>query len=483
MLRKACLLIHATISLALASPCLSASFYVSQSVPASGDGTSWETAFKTIAEGIESAGSGDEVIVAEGTYIETVDFSGKNVTVRSSDPENPSVVSSTVIEVFGSSEVVRFWSGEAREAILAGFTISAGQTGVSCAESSPVIRRNVIVANTADFDKGGGIACYYASPLIEDNTIAANRASQGGAGIACERGRPVIRGNLLIRNVSDADGGGILLVNSTADISHNRIIANSAADDGGGLLCLNSHVELLNNLIASNRAGVGGGVFIGDSSTVTLTGNTVVANSSLSGAGGVHLSVSSGTVRNCILWANGDDLAGAGATYSCIENPDDSGEGNIHDDPRFADPDGPDNAVGTQDDDYTLSEDSPCRDSGFTPAAMPLQISQTPTHFLLSWDPGRDLGGMARISASAVDIGAYEYQRLPPVYLLESSPDLIRWSPAYLGEDTSASVSDSPDERRSFFRASVQAPGPSAQVESRAFGPLVPMPSRNQITF
>jgi hypothetical protein len=114
---------------------------------------------------------------------------------------------------------------------------------------------------------------------------------------------------------------------------------------------------------------------------------------------------------------------------------------------------------------------------------MPIQISETPTHFLLCWDPGKDLAGMARISGSAVDIGAYEYQELPPVYLLESSQDLIRWSPAYLGEDTSASVSDSPDERRSFFRVSVQAPGPSGQVESRAFGPLVPMPSRNQITF
>lgn len=459
MLRTSRVFLCGSIALvAIAAPCFSASFYVSQSAPSSGDGTSWATAFKTIAQGIAAAQTGDEVIVAEGTYTEVVDFSGKNITVRSCDPDNSSVVGATVIEPFGAPAAVRFRSGETREAVLAGFTISSSQTGVSCEEASPIIRRNVIVGNAADFDKGGGISCYLASPLIEHNIIAANRASQGGGGIACDGGLPVVRRNLLIQNVSDFHGGGILVVNCTAHVSHNRIIANSSRGDGGGIASITSQLHLTNNLISSNHSTATGGGLGGTLSIVTLTANTIAGNSATSGAGGVSLSLSSPTLRNSILWGNGQDLDGVAATYSCIEDTSASGDGNIHDNPRFTDPAGLDHTVGTEDDDYTLAGDSPCRDRGFTPAAIPLHIARTPTLFLLSWDPGTDVAGNPRLSGTAVDIGAYEYQNFPPSYLLESSHDMISWSPAYVGLSSSASFEDSVSTRFSFYRVSSQIP-------------------------
>jgi len=42
--------------------------YVDGSVSESGDGTSWETAFKTIQEGVDAASDADSVIVADGEY-------------------------------------------------------------------------------------------------------------------------------------------------------------------------------------------------------------------------------------------------------------------------------------------------------------------------------------------------------------------------------------------------------------------------------
>lgn len=162
------------------------SFFVDQGVSSSGDGRSWATAFKTIKEGVDVAHAGDEVVVAEGTYIETVDFVGKDITVRSTNPSDPSAVAWTVIEPAGAPEVARLRSGETRNAVLSGFTITAGHASVICASSSPIIRNNVIVANTAHFDQGGGISCYDASPLIVNNVIASNLASGGGAAIACE---------------------------------------------------------------------------------------------------------------------------------------------------------------------------------------------------------------------------------------------------------------------------------------------------------
>lgn len=61
-------------------------WYVDGAVLASGNGRSWETAFKTIQEGIDAAGETDQVIVAQGTYAENLVFRGKNIILRSTDP-------------------------------------------------------------------------------------------------------------------------------------------------------------------------------------------------------------------------------------------------------------------------------------------------------------------------------------------------------------------------------------------------------------
>ncbi|NQT81513.1 hypothetical protein HQ563_00700, partial [bacterium] len=73
-------------------------WYVDGSVSESGNGQSWETAFKKIQEGMNAASSGDTVIVGEGTYVENIQFKGKNIVLRSTDPMNPDVVSRTIID-------------------------------------------------------------------------------------------------------------------------------------------------------------------------------------------------------------------------------------------------------------------------------------------------------------------------------------------------------------------------------------------------
>jgi hypothetical protein len=454
--RLFCLL---TLLCCAAASCLATatSFYVDQAVPSSGDGRSWATAFKTIGEGTGAAQTGDEVVVGQGTYVETVDFDGKGITVRSKDPANSQTVAATVIEFGDFPEVVRFWSGEDRASIIAGFTIASGQVGVSCAFSSPVIRDNIIVANTADFDQGGGISSYEASPLIENDVIASNLASDGGAGIACERGNPVIIGNLIIGNVADSDGGGILCIDCAPRIERNRIISNSSERDGGGISCRGCRAHICNNLIASNVARSAGGGIFAAASVLTILADTVVNNSTEGGgAGGVHLSDSTSMVQNCILWANTDDLFGAGAVFTCIENdgPDDQGEGNIHDNPGFEDPNGPDNTFGTQDDDYRLSSLSPCIDRASFTAGVTLSIAKQELTLALSWSPGLDLVGQDRVSGFGPDMGCYERQTEEPIYVLESSPDLAEWFLLHAGQDRTLSL-ELPHQDATFFRVSL----------------------------
>ncbi|MCX7668111.1 MAG: hypothetical protein N2Z84_04180, partial [Atribacterota bacterium] len=83
-------------------------------------------AYSTIQEAINKARDGDEIVVAPGLYRECIDFKGKNVVLRSEDPENPAVVSQTIIDGNRNGSVVTFKSGEGNQAILAGFTIRNG---------------------------------------------------------------------------------------------------------------------------------------------------------------------------------------------------------------------------------------------------------------------------------------------------------------------------------------------------------------------
>jgi len=432
--------------------------YVDRSVPSSGDGASWETAFKTIREGIEAAEDGDEVIVAEGTYIESVDFKGKDITVRSTNPSDAMVVGSTVILASGSPEAVRFRSSEGRNAMIAGFTITAGQVGVSCVWSSPVIRNNVIEGNHADYDKGGGVSCYYSSALIENNIIASNFAAAGGGGIACEGAKPLIVGNLILGNVTDMEGGGILCVDCAPRIVRNRIIGNDCLGNGGGVSCHSSQLELINNLIVSNTADSMGGGLVCYNSVARIAGNTIANNSAQGdGGGGIEFLNSSGDIVNCILWGNGDDLSGCKATFSCIEDDDeeDQGEGNIHNDPAFLDPDGEDNVPGTEDDDYALPVSSPCVDKGSFSAAATLSLEKEMEALRFSWDPGADVLGNSRISGRMPDMGCHEYQSDAATYVIESSYDLRVWSVTHTGPDTYFSLAPMPAADGAFFRLSL----------------------------
>jgi hypothetical protein len=180
---------HRTVLTAvLVVPCLCAparaakTWYVSASVPSSGDGTSWETPFKTIQEGVDAATHGDTVIVARGTYAGTIRFHGKNISLTSSDPLDPSVVAATTIQ-YGYT-VVAFYGTEDQTCTLSGFTISGGALGIdgwgSATRTRATVENNVVTGNSGDF--GGGVAgC---DGIIRNNVITRNHANFAGAGLA-----------------------------------------------------------------------------------------------------------------------------------------------------------------------------------------------------------------------------------------------------------------------------------------------------------
>jgi hypothetical protein len=299
--------------------------------------------YETIQEAIDAASDGDEIVVEVGVYRENIDFKGKNIILRSVDPDDPAIVSETIIDGGGSGTVVSFRSGENEGAVLSGFTITRGGGVLVSGGSSPVIEKCVIEDNTAEFGAGivvfdsaptirenlitgnsgflgGGMFIEESSPLIQDNTIAGNRAEMGGGVVIISNSAPTVTGNVIADNIAARLGGGVVIaLNSTPTLKENVITANRADRNGGGVLIEESEPLLENNDITRNRAANGGGIFIVNSLTTVLSikDNNIADNFAFLAGGAIYMEDSSPAVEGNEFINNISELlGGAVAIYN-----------------------------------------------------------------------------------------------------------------------------------------------------------------------
>ncbi|MHC4329845.1 MAG: right-handed parallel beta-helix repeat-containing protein, partial [Planctomycetota bacterium] len=170
---------------------------------------------------IGEAYSGDEIVVSEGVYEGNIDLGGKNLTLRSIDPDDPAVVAATILS--GDDQVVTFSSGEDADCMVAGLTISGATTGIYCAGSSPTITKCRIENNG-----GAGIELHNGSnPTITNCQITSNV----GAGVklhVMRSGRIVLYNRPVIANCIVAANGQYGISGGMPTIANCTIVANSA---------------------------------------------------------------------------------------------------------------------------------------------------------------------------------------------------------------------------------------------------------------
>jgi len=377
--------------------------------------------YPTIQGAISDSINGDTVVVSRGMYNERIDYSGKNIVVMSTDPDDPAVVADTIINAGGTGSAVTFMNGETTDAVLSGFTITGGYGtdyeglfwggGVFAMSASPTITKNVIVNNNG--------------PASE----ASNAISYGG-GICCFMSDAVITNNI-IKNNTGAAGGGLIIYVGNARVTDNLIYGNSAVI-GGGVVMLGG--LLSNNTIVANDASLpsdlepmddrpGGNVYAASDPDSGMFQSLVVNNiicSAPSGAGIYFEGLADDAIAFNDVWGN---VPGNYMMYDPITSEliydgifDRTGTyGNISADPLFALP---------GNDDYHLLPDSPCIGAGDPDFVA---------------EPGQtDIDGDERVYAMVVDMGADEFVGyVKPV--ADAGPDVHLAEPGLVTLDASGS--------------------------------------------
>ena len=163
--------------------------------------------------------------------------------------------------------------------------------------------------------------------------------------------------------------------NSSPTVTNCSFSGNTATYWAGGMSNnVSSNPTVTNCSFSGNTATTnGGGGMTNSISNPTVTNCSFSGNTSVVGGGMYNATGSSPTVTNCILWGDSPDeifnsRAAPTIRFSDVQGGLPAGAinggGNIDSDPLFADADGADNMIGSEDDDLNLLPGSLCIDSG-----------------------------------------------------------------------------------------------------------------------
>lgn len=332
--------------------------------------------FTTIQSAINSAASGDTVLVSRGTYYESIDFDGKSIALISELGARR-----TTIDAEHLGTVIRMESGEGSGTLVQGFTIRGGSAsfgaGVYLLGTAPTFRHNVFIENWQGAGGfGAGIAGFGASPLIEGNEFSGNTCdSQHLSGVLSfvNGSSPIIVNNVIHDNACRAINMTLPVGNAPL-VFNNTIVRNRVGIHVDNRVPVAAHTYR-NNIIVGNQVGLEVAFPVGDFDA-TWTHNIVSSNSQ--------------------QFTGVPDLNGT--------------DGNLDQDPMFANP---------IFDNFRLASGSPAIDAG-SAAGLPMPSTD--------FDGGRRVSDGDGDSSALPDIGAFEAPGLDGIFFdeFESRPPYAR---------------------------------------------------------
>jgi len=270
--------------------------------------------YATIGLALATATSGDEVLVASGTYHENLVLNVAQDGILIHSDSGPAV---TILDGSSAGTVVTMNSvGSGTE--LVGFTITHGSGnlagGISLVKASPKIQGNVITGNTGE---AGGIDVQGpASPTILDNEFASNHGTFGGGGFAARTlAKPDVENNYFHDNRADVLGGAAFYSSSGGLFINNRVVSNTSGHDGGGIYTeAQSSPSIRQCVFQSNTAGsIGGGLNLGFGS-ILVQDCQILSNTGYV-AGGIYVDAGQPEIHRNVVADNSTVNGSGGGIY------------------------------------------------------------------------------------------------------------------------------------------------------------------------
>lgn len=319
------------------------------------------TQYTTIQKAIDSANSGDIIIIESGIYNENLVISDKNVTIASRYyiTNDPADIDRTIID--GNRKAVITIQGASAGSSVIGLTISNGEDGILTTAKVNILS-NIIRDNNdgIDYEGGGGVcknnlitenfddAIDLDGPvevIIEDNTLLNNRDDGIEIRFHLFSGTTLVT-EILNNKITGNGEDGIQFIgyNATTDrkftIKRNLLANNAMAaigmmdetisiEDYRGA-SLDEEIVIVNNTISNNKYGITGGAN-------TLVVNNIFESTTYTALKNV---ISDSLIYNNLFWDNDLNFDNTNGDVNMLAV-----------DPKL-------NV------DYTLTADSPAIDSG-----------------------------------------------------------------------------------------------------------------------
>ena len=274
--------------------------------------------FRVLAAAAAAAGNGDVIVIEPGVYGGAVDVSGKALTLRSRDPNDPRIVASTVIDcgIAGGYFVGDSSGGPAMDntqVTIAGLTIRNASRGAVLCDGADLALSNCIFTNNGTGGAGGAIQCLNSRIRATKCSFLGNAsgAIRGGA-IYCSSSR------LDVTSCTFENNKGCAVVNYDSQLNFTDCdFRKNSGEDGGAIHCrqdapgsVAAALNLKRCEFFENAATASGGATYCYHVKATLDGCTFRANRSKQDGGAMYSSGANATLGNCVFVSNAAGLTG-----------------------------------------------------------------------------------------------------------------------------------------------------------------------------